>query len=92
MTIIFLNRPIFLNRKTMENRKPPTENEAATYQPAVELFTCDGATGELPQSVANWAGLDSTSPTTPAGRSLVAMNDFKGAGFFEIADIIEECF
>lgn len=46
--------------------------------------------GDLPQEVADWAGLIGTNPELPSGSPLIYLNDESGYTFEEIAKLIDE--
>lgn len=46
--------------------------------------------GDLPQEVADWAGINSTNPKLPSGPTLITLNDEEGLTFDEIAKVIDE--
>lgn len=52
------------------------------------VFYYDKDGSYLPDSVMDWAGLDTGNPQTPAG-SCAHMNDGRGMSFAEIADVID---
>jgi hypothetical protein len=64
------------------------------YGPSDNILSDDVSTGELPEDVQAWAGLEYCNPIVKDsdgwGVSLISLNDSDGRTFDEIADAIEE--
>jgi hypothetical protein len=67
--------------------------EGYGYGPSDNIMSDDVMTGELPEDVQAWAGLEECNPAVKDsvghGVSLISLNDSEGHTFEQIADAIE---